>query len=281
MMKTGTVYLVGAGPGDPELLTLKAARLIGQADVLVYDRLVSAEVLKLASDKARRIFVGKEPNHHAVPQEDINAILIEQAKLGHKVVRLKGGDPFIFGRGSEEAAALVKAGIAFEVAPGITAAQGCAAHLGVPLTHRGLATGVRYVTGHCREDTPLDLDWAGLADSETTLVVYMGAANIAQISDELIAHGLPLETPVLAVNNGTTPRERRLRTTLDKLPQDTKAADFSGPVLFIIGAVAALYDSLNQPKLAFLADDLSGPLTFFQPAGSDREAAAIGSLSRV
>jgi uroporphyrin-III C-methyltransferase len=259
MIKTGTVFLVGAGPGDPELLTLKAARMIGQADVLVYDRLVSSEVLALAPPHAQRIFVGKQPQRHAVPQQQINAILVEQANKGLTVVRLKGGDPFIFGRGSEESAALNKAGIAYQVAPGITAAQGCAASLGVPLTHRGLATGVRYVTGHCREDAPLDLDWAGLADSETTLVIYMGAANIAQISDELIAHGLPVQTPVLAVNNGTTPQERRLRTSLNQLPRDAKEAAFAGPVLFIIGAVAGLYDSLSRPKLEARPDADADP----------------------
>jgi len=172
------------------------------------------------------------------------------------VVRLKGGDPFIFGRGSEETECLKAAGIPFEVAPGVTAAQGCAAATGVPLTHRGLATGVRYVTGHCRTDLPLDLDWAGLADPQTTLVVYMGAANIAEISAELIAHRMPAELPVLAVNNATLPSERRLLARLDDIAPRTAAAEFKGPVLFIIGRVVSLYEERPGALLARLAADM-------------------------
>ena len=243
MKRTGNVHLVGAGPGDPDLLTMRAARLIAGAEVLVHDRLVSAEILALAPAEALRIAVGKAPKAHPVPQARINAILIEQARTGRQVVRLKGGDPFIFGRGSEEAAELRAAGIAVEVVPGITAAQGAAASTGVPLTHRGLATGVRYVTGHCRADAPLDLDWAGLADPETTLVVYMGAANIGQIAAALAAHGLPEATPVMAVANATTPRERRRISTLARIAGDTGRAGFAGPVLFVVGPVVSLYPS--------------------------------------
>ena len=198
MRKPGRVFLVGAGPGDPELLTLKAARILGLAQAVVHDRLVSEEVLALVPRLARVIPVGKAPNSHPVPQERINEILIELALDGLSVVRLKGGDPTIFGRGSEEAAALSAAGVPFEIVPGITAAQGAAAVTGVPLTHRGLASSVRYVTGHCREDRPLDLDWAGLADPDTTLVVYMGAATIAEIATRLIEHGMPGSLPVMA-----------------------------------------------------------------------------------
>ncbi len=240
-MPTGFVYLVGAGPGDPDLLTVKAMRLLSAAEVIVYDRLVSDAVLSLANPQARMIPVGKKPKCHPVPQQDINKILIEQAWTGRTTVRLKGGDPFIFGRGSEEALALRSAGIRCEVVPGITAAQGCAASIGVPLTHRGLATGVRFITGHCRQDQPLEFDWDGLADKQTTLVVYMGAANIAEISKRLVEAGLPVSTPVLACNNGTTPRERRVVSDLGTMPSATARANFEGPVLFIIGDVVSLY----------------------------------------
>jgi uroporphyrin-III C-methyltransferase len=234
------VYLVGAGPGDPELLTVKAVRVLGQADVVAYDRLVPPEILALIPQGAAKIDVGKRAGHHPVPQEEINRLLVRLASGGRTVVRLKGGDPFIFGRGSEEAAELKRAGIPFEIVPGITSAQGCAAAAQTPLTHRGLATGVRLVTGHCKADEPLDLDWRGLADPQTTLVVYMGLANIEEISRHLIDNGLSAETPVLAISQGTTPRERRFCTSLASLPQAARAAEFDGPVLFIIGKVAAL-----------------------------------------
>ena len=239
-MTIGKVLLVGAGPGDPELLTLKAARAIACAETVVYDRLVPAEIVRLAPTSAVRVDVGKQAGHHPVPQAEINRLLIQFARSGHNVVRLKGGDPFIFGRGCEEALALEQAEIPFEVIPGITAAQGCAAAARVPLTHRGLATGVRYVTGHCRGDEPLDLDWASLADPATTLVVYMGFANIGEIVRQLIVHGLPGDTPVLAVCQGTTAREQRISASLMCLPQAVRAANFEGPILFIIGRVAAI-----------------------------------------
>lgn len=239
-MSVGKVYLVGAGPGDPELLTLKAMRAIASADIIVYDLLVPAEIVSLAPKGAARIDVGKKAGHHPVPQAEINRLLVRLARLGRTVVRLKGGDPFIFGRGCEEANELEKAGISYEVIPGITAAQGCAAAARVPLTHRGLATGVRYVTGHCRANAPLDLDWASLADPGTTLVVYMGMANIEEIARELIRHGLPGDTPAIAVCQGTTPREQRVYSSLVELPAVARAAHFDGPVLFIIGRVAAM-----------------------------------------
>jgi uroporphyrin-III C-methyltransferase len=245
MQDVGRVMLVGAGPGDPDLLTVKALKALEQADVVVYDRLVSNEVMALVPAGATRIDVGKQPAHHPVPQDEINGLLIRLARSGRLVVRLKGGDPFVFGRGSEEAAALTQEGIPFEIVPGITSAQGCAAAARVPLTHRGLAQGLRYVTGHCREDMHLDLDWDGLADPDTTLVVYMGMANIDRIAGRLIGAGLPGDTPALAVNNGTTPRERRLRSTLAAMPAAARAANFNGPVLFIIGKVAGLAEVLN------------------------------------
>ena len=239
----GKVFLVGAGPGDPELLTMKAARLIAEAEVIVHDRLVSADILATAPASAERIDVGKRAGNHPVPQEEINEILIRQAMRGRTVVRLKGGDPFIFGRGSEEALALRAAGIRCDVVPGITAAQGCAAATGVPLTHRGLANSVRFITGHCRADTPLEFDWSALADPATTLVIYMGAANIAEISDQLRRHGMPGNTPVLAIANGTMRHERRIVSQLAGIVRDVSAARLDGPLLFIIGEVVSLYAS--------------------------------------
>lgn len=243
----GRIDLVGAGPGDPELLTVKALRCIEQADVVVYDRLVSKEIMELVPAGATRISVGKSPSNHPVPQEEINDLLIRLAQSGRRIVRLKGGDPFIFGRGSEEAQELALRGIPFDIIPGITAAQGCAAALKTPLTHRGLASGVRYVTGHCRQDQELAFDWAGLADPDTTLVVYMGNANIGQISEELIANGLPNDTPVLAVSKGTTPFQRHLTTTVEQLPIEIEAAALSSPVLFFIGKVAGLCAAIDLP----------------------------------
>jgi len=254
---TGKVFLIGAGPGDPELMTLRAARMLSEADVVVYDRLVSPEILKMSPKGADMIPVGKAPTFHAVPQERINEILVEQAKAGHIVARLKGGDPLIFGRGSEEAAYLAQHGIAVEYAPGITSAQGAAAYTGVPLTHRGLATSVQYVTGHRQADKVLDLDWKKLADPATTLVVYMGVANIGQIAMGLMTEDLPGSTPVLAISKATTPNEARLVSRLDRISQDAREAGLEAPTLFFIGKVVSLYSAtpvsemgLEVPALA-------------------------------
>jgi len=245
MTRPGKVHLVGAGPGDPDLLTLKAARLITDARVLVHDRLVSDAILSMVPADAIRIDVGKSPKRHPVPQDAINATLIAHAVAGHDVVRLKGGDPFIFGRGGEEALALAAAGIACEVVPGITAAQGAAASVGIPLTHRGVAEHVTYLTGHCRADQPLDFDFAKLADPTGTLVVYMGLATIGEIASELVRHGLGTETPVLVVNRATTSRERRLFTTLANCSAHVLAEGLEGPSLFIVGAVAGMAHKLG------------------------------------
>lgn len=255
MTKPGKVYLIGAGPGDPELLTLRALRMLKAADVVVYDRLVSDEILSFAPPSARRIFVGKKPDNHTVPQEQINALLSALARDGHVVARLKGGDPMIFGRGSEEAAHLRDHGIAVEYAPGITAAQGAAAASGVPLTHRGLATGVRYVTGHRQANGALDLDWKSLASAETTLVVYMGVANIGQIAMRLIAEGLSDQTPVMAIQNATCKDERRLFCRLGAVAPEVRAAGFAAPVLFIIGRVVSLSCEIPRECLAPLLAD--------------------------
>lgn len=243
MRKLGTVHLVGAGPGDPELLTVKAARLLADADAVAYDRLVSDAVMKLVPATAERVFVGKESGCHHCSQDRINSILLDLARRHRTVVRLKGGDPFVFGRGGEEAEYLGRHGVAVAVTPGITSAAACGAATGVPLTHRGMATGVRFVTGHAKADAPLDLNWASLADAETTLVIYMGLATLPQTSAQLIAHGLPPDTPVLAVQNGTTPKERRLLTTLADAPDALTAACFRPPTLLVIGRVAALADA--------------------------------------
>ncbi|MEZ5797840.1 MAG: uroporphyrinogen-III C-methyltransferase [Paracoccaceae bacterium] len=239
---SGHVHLIGAGPGDPELLTLRALRLIKAADVVVHDRLVSPEIMALVPTGTRCIDVGKLPDFHKIPQDEINALLVRLARDGLRVARLKGGDPMIFGRGSEEALACAEAGVAFDYVPGITSAQGAAASTGVPLTHRGLATGVRYVTGHRARNALLDLDWASLASPETTLVVYMGVANIAEIAAQLMGHGLAADTPVLAVAAATTPREARVLSRLDEVA--VKAAQLApdAPVLFLIGRVVSLYE---------------------------------------
>jgi len=241
-LKPGKVFLIGAGPGDPELLTIRALRLLQSADVVVFDRLVSPEIMALIPQGVRRIDVGKMPKCHKVPQDAINATLVDLAREGLAVARLKGGDPMIFGRGSEEAEALRASGIAVDYVPGITAAQGVGSSTGVPLTHRGLATGVRYVTGHRARDARLDLDWKSLASEETTLVVYMGAANILEISQELMRHGLPARLPVMAVSAATTPREVRIVSTLACIAVDMARIEPDAPVLFVIGHVVSLYD---------------------------------------
>jgi uroporphyrin-III C-methyltransferase len=244
MHVTGRVMLIGAGPGDPDLLTIRALRAIQTADVIVFDRLVSPEIMALVPPETRRIDVGKLPKCHRVPQEAINKLLVDLVRDGLTVARLKGGDPLIFGRGSEEAACLRTAGIAVSYVPGITAAQGMASSTGVPLTHRGLATGVRYVTGHRARDASLDLDWASLACEATTLVVYMGVQNIAEISLQLMHHGLPANMAVLAVSSVTTPRETRLLSSLGTIATDVARMPADVPVLFVIGHVASLYPAL-------------------------------------
>ncbi|MCG6903234.1 MAG: uroporphyrinogen-III C-methyltransferase [Rhodobacter sp.] len=246
MNRAGKVYLIGAGPGDPELMTLRAVRMLAQADAVVFDRLVSPEIMKTVPRDARLVPVGKTPGAHTVTQDRINEILAGLACAGLTVARLKGGDPMIFGRGSEEAAYLSARGIAVEYAPGITSAQGAAAATGVPLTHRGLAGGVQYVTGHRQAGHPLDLDWKRLADPDTTLVVYMGVANIGQIALRLIAEGMPSGLPVMAIANATTPREARLITRLDRVAVDLRDWPVLGPVLFFIGRVVSLYSGPGQ-----------------------------------
>ena len=236
----GHVYLVGAGPGDPDLLTVKALRLIETARVIVHDRLVSDEVLALVRADAQLIDVGKSPDHHPFPQANINALLVSLVRRHGSVLRLKGGDPYMFGRGSEEVGVLRDAGISFTVVPGVTSAQGIAASTDVPLTHRGLATGVRFVTGHCRSGHDLDLDWQGLADPDTTLVVYMGRGHARQISENLIGAGLSPDMPVMLVVDGTRPSEERHFSTVGEMASIADRLEASRPVLIMIGKVVDL-----------------------------------------
>jgi len=252
-----TVFLVGAGPGDPGLLTVRALQLVETADVVVYDRLVSPEILALIPAGATRIDVGKQPHNHPVPQEEINRLLVKLARENRAVVRLKGGDPYLFGRGSEEAAHLAAHGVAFEIVPGITSAQGCAAAAGFPLTHRGIATGVRFLTGHCREDADLDYDWRGLADPATTLVIYMGRSNIARIAIRMMNEGMKPSTPVAVICEGTTTRQRTLFTTIGEVAGVVAAADFDGPVLFVVGGVVALASTLGPAARDTVLIDLA------------------------
>jgi uroporphyrinogen III methyltransferase/synthase len=230
-----TVYLVGAGPGDPGLLTRRGAELLARADVVVHDRLSEVSLLDLAPPTAERIDVGKSPGS-PVPQEEINALLVERGRRGQDVVRLKGGDPFVFGRGGEEAQALAEAGVAFEVVPGVTAAVAVPAYAGIPVTHRGLSTSFTVVTGHSRHAVDNDVDWDALARAADTIVVLMGVAHRAEIAARLQAAGLPAETPVAAVRWGTRPGQRTVRTTLGGLPDVT----LEPPVTIVIGQVAGL-----------------------------------------
>lgn len=241
--RPGKVHLVGAGPGDPELLTLKAARVLGAADVVVYDHLVSPQVLELIGPQARRIYAGKQRNHHTMKQEEINTLLVRLAKQGRQVVRLKGGDPFIFGRGGEEMQELVAAGVCVEVVPGITAACGVSAYAGIPLTHRDHAQSCTFVTGHLK-DGAAELDWAGLARPRQTVVIYMGLSALAQICARLVEHGMAPGMPAAVVQQGTTQHQRVVSGTLADLAQRVEAAGLESPCLTIVGEVVRLRESL-------------------------------------
>lgn len=239
----GSVSLVGAGPGDPELLTLKAYRRLQAADIVLYDRLVSQEVLDMIPERTGRFYVGKARSRHSVPQENINQALVDWANAGNVVVRLKGGDPFIFGRGGEELEALVAEQVPVEVIPGITAASGCAAYAGIPLTHRDYAQSVNFVTGHLKSGR-CDLDWQSLARPGQTLVFYMSLGSLSEISQQLVAHGLPAQTPLALVSHGTTQGQRVDIGTLSALPERFLAGGVVSPALLIVGEVVALHATL-------------------------------------
>jgi uroporphyrin-III C-methyltransferase/precorrin-2 dehydrogenase/sirohydrochlorin ferrochelatase/uroporphyrin-III C-methyltransferase len=235
----GIVYLVGAGPGDPELLTLRAARLLREADVVVYDCLVSETVLALASPRAERIYAGKRQGCHALAQDEINKLLVALARRGRRVLRLKGGDPFIFGRGGEECEFLADHNVPFEVVPGVTSASGASCYAGIPLTHRDHAQSVVLVTGHLR-DGSADLDWGMLARPRQTVVIYMGLTRLAEICSQLVAHGARPDTPAAVIERGTTDRQRVAVATLATLPDAAASRGLRPPALIVIGEVVAL-----------------------------------------
>lgn len=240
----GEVYLIGAGPGDPDLLTFRALRLMQQADVVVYDRLVSPEILEMARRDAEKIYVGKQRSNHSLPQESINELLAKLALAGKRVARLKGGDPFIFGRGGEEIETLMQQGIPFQVVPGITAAAGCASYAGIPLTHRDHAQSCTFVTGHLK-DGSINLNWKQLAAPNQTIVIYMGLVGLQNICQALIENGCPPDHPIALVQQGTTPQQRVFTGTLRDMPQRVENEDIKPPTLIIVGTVVSLHEKLN------------------------------------
>jgi uroporphyrin-III C-methyltransferase/precorrin-2 dehydrogenase/sirohydrochlorin ferrochelatase len=250
------VALVGAGPGDPELLTLRAVRLLQGADAIVYDRLVAPEILQWAKAGAELHYVGKESGRHTLPQEEICALLVRLARAGRHVVRLKGGDPFVFGRGGEEIEALAESAIAFEVVPGVTAASGVAAYAGIPLTHRDHAQSCVFVTGHLKDGT-MDLDWDLLSRPRQTVVVYMGLLALPVLCHELVAHGMAAATPAAIVEQGTRPDQRVVVGTLSTLPAQARRQGVRSPALLVIGTVVRLHAALKWFKPEREAEALS------------------------
>ena len=240
----GQVYLVGAGPGDPDLLTFRALRLMQKADVVVYDRLVSPQILELVRRDAEKIYVGKAKSNHTLPQDDINQLMVDEAKKGNRVVRLKGGDPFIFGRGGEEIQTLIQHGIEFQVVPGITAASGASSYAGIPLTHREHAQSVVFATGHLKNGT-IDLNWPALAQKNQTAVFYMGLTGLPIICEKMIEHGLDATTPIALVQSATTEKQQVLTGTLENIVAKQEKAQLQPPTLIIVGSVVSLHDELN------------------------------------
>lgn len=256
LLQQGEVALVGSGPGDPELLTIKALRFIEQAQVVIYDRLVSDEIMALLPLHCERYYVGKEQAKHCVPQDGINNMLVEQALRGKRVLRLKGGDPFVFGRGGEEAQYLLDHGISCHVAPGITAASACTTYAGIPLTHRGVAQGCTFITGHLQNDGQLNLPWQSLSANAQTVVFYMGVKSLPIITQQLIAHGRNASTPAALIRNGTRENQETYRGTLGTLSELVEKYNVKPPTLIVIGEVVAQFDENNVGTLGYLkADD--------------------------
>lgn len=246
--------MIGAGPGDPDLLTFRALRLMQQADVVVYDRLVSDEILDMARRDAEKIYVGKQRANHSLPQDWINELLARLALSGKRVARLKGGDPFIFGRGGEEIETLMQQGIPFQVVPGITAAAGCASYAGIPLTHRDHAQSCTFVTGHLK-DGSINLNWQQLAAPQQTVVIYMGLVGLETICRTLIDHGCPPEHPIAIIQQGTTRHQRVLTGTLADMPRRVEHADIKPPTLIIVGSVVKLHEKLHWFQHQQVTDD--------------------------
>lgn len=251
----GKVYLIGAGPGDPELLTLRAVRLLKQADVIVYDNLVSSGVLDFVPATAERIYAGKRRNEHTLRQEQINSLLVKLAGEGKQVVRLKGGDPFIFGRGGEELQTLAASGVAFEVVPGVTAASGVSSYAGIPLTHRDYAQCCMFVTGHLK-DGSADLDWPSLVRLKQTVVIYMGLGGLPEICQQMMAHGAAPDLPIAVVQDGSIVTQKVVTGTLADMPEKVRQAGLKSPCLTIVGEVVKLHDELAwfEPALTHAAD---------------------------
>lgn len=241
-LRNGEVALIGAGPGDPELLTVKALNFLQQADVVLYDYLVSEEIMALIPSQAILVCVGKRAGHHSVPQEKTNQLLVDFAQSGHRVVRIKGGDPFMFGRGGEELEVLADAGVPFQVIPGITAAAGATAYAGIPLTHRDYAQSALFITGHLKNDAMDEMEWSTLARGHQTLVIYMGLMNAATITEQLLVHGRKRTTPIAIIERGTQRAQKVFRGKLQDLPQ--LASQAQSPALIVIGEVVALADKL-------------------------------------
>lgn len=259
----GEVYLVGAGPGNPDLLTLRALQLMQNADAVLYDRLVGNAILDLVRRDAERVFVGKQRSRHALPQADINQEMIRRAMAGQRVLRLKGGDPFVFGRGGEEIAELATRGIAFQVVPGITAASGCAAYAGIPLTHRDYAQTCIFVTGHPRADGTLSLPWECLARGNQTVVIYMSLGSVSTLCRTLQDHGLASDWPAALIEHGTFSDQRVIVASLSELPRKVALADVRGPSIVIVGEVVRLRDDLqwfHDPEVNRRAPN-AGPLS--------------------
>lgn len=251
----GEVALVGTGPGDPDLLTLQAYRFIQQADIVIYDRLVSKEIMALVPDSAERIYVGKKQAEHRVPQEGINQLIVDHAKLSKKVVRLKGGDPFVFGRGGEEAQYALANNVACHIVPGMTAASACTSYVGIPLTHRQVAQSCTFITGHVKNCGELDLPWHALNDEKQTVVFYMGVKSLPVITKQLINAGRKSNTPAALIHKGTTPEQKVYRGCLESLQEIVEKYQVKPPTLIVIGDVVNTFDESQLAGIGYLTPE--------------------------